>query len=264
LTWQRFLFNEDAQSALYNGSFTVARAAACVSAASFAPQAVARESLAVAFGASLATSLQIADTLPLPTELAGTTVKVKDSVGIERLAPLFFVSSGQINFQIPPGTVEGTATVTIQSGDGALSIGTIQIARTSPGIFAANSNGQGVAAAQVFRLKADGSQSFEPVARFDSSLSRFVPLPIDLGPSTDQLFLVLFGTGIRFRTDLSTVTTTIGGMNAATLFAGPAPGFIGLDQVNLPISRSLAGRGEVNVVLMVDGKTANTVTIAIK
>jgi uncharacterized protein (TIGR03437 family) len=48
------------------------------------------------------------------------------------------------------------------------------------------------------------------------------------------------------------------------LFADPAPGFIGLDQVNLPIPRSLAGRGEVDVVVTVEGKVANTVKINIK
>ncbi|MGH9855169.1 MAG: hypothetical protein ACREBD_35500 [Blastocatellia bacterium] len=37
-----------------------------------------------------------------------------------------------------------------------------------------------------------------------------------------------------------------------------------MDQVNLRLPRGLAGRGEVNVVLTVDGKTANTVRINVK
>jgi len=39
---------------------------------------------------------------------------------------------------------------------------------------------------------------------------------------------------------------------------------VGLDQVNVLIPRSLIGRGEVDVVLTVDGKPANTVRVAIK
>ena len=37
------------------------------------------------------------------------------------------------------------------------------------------------------------------------------------------------------------------------------------DQVNVgPLPRSLAGKGESNLVLQVDGRTANTVTVNIK
>ncbi|MGH9938148.1 MAG: hypothetical protein ACREAM_18030, partial [Blastocatellia bacterium] len=121
--------------------------------------------------------------------------------------------------------------------------------------------GQGVAAAVVFRRRADGSESFELVAQFDQAQNRFVPIPIDLGPTTDQVFLIPFGTGLRFG---AAATATIGGVNSDVLFTGATPGFVGLDQANLRLSRSLIGRGEVDVVLVVDGKTANTVRIAIK
>jgi uncharacterized protein (TIGR03437 family) len=56
----------------------------------------------------------------------------------------------------------------------------------------------------------------------------------------------------------------IGGAASEVLYAGPADGYAGLDQVNLRIPRSLAGHGVVNVALMVDGKAANIVTIQIK
>jgi len=74
---------------------------------------------------------------------------------------------------------------------------------------------------------------------------------------------VLFGTGIRGRSDLSNVKVEVGGEAMQVLYAGPQSEFVGLDQVNLILSRSLIGRGEVNVVLTVDGKVANTVTITI-
>jgi uncharacterized protein (TIGR03437 family) len=80
-------------------------------------------------------------------------VRVKDSLGIGRLASLFFVSPGQINYQIPIGTVDGPATATIRAGNGGLSIATLQIGRTTPGVFTATSDGSWFAAAQVFRLR---------------------------------------------------------------------------------------------------------------
>ncbi|HKQ78679.1 MAG TPA: hypothetical protein VJ810_33585, partial [Blastocatellia bacterium] len=63
---------------------------------------------------------------------------------------------------------------------------------------------------------------------------------------------------------LSAVSASIGGTNAQVLFAGAQGDFAGLDQTNIAIPRSLAGRGDVDLVFSVDGKTANTVTINIK
>jgi uncharacterized protein (TIGR03437 family) len=109
-----------------------------------------------------------------------------------------------------------------------------------------------------------GSQQFEPVARFDAAQNRFVAVPIDLGPATDQVFLILFCTGIRNRTSLPAVAGRVGKIDARALFAGAAPGFVGFDQVNLSLPRSLAGRGEVDVALSVDNRAANTVRISVR
>ncbi|MEP7340770.1 MAG: hypothetical protein ABI977_23775 [Acidobacteriota bacterium] len=237
---------------------------ASVSAASFAGTELTPEGITAAFGEKLATQTLSANDLPLPTQLAGTTVKVKDSGGMERSAPLFFVAPAQINYLIPSGTALGIATITVTSGDGTVSGGTATIAAVAPGLFTANASGQGVAAAVVLRVKENGAQSYEPVAQFDTAQNRFAPVPIDLGPETDQLFLILYGTGIRFRSSLATTSATIGGAISDVLYAGPVDGYAGLDQVNLHIPRSLAGHGVVNVALIVDGKTANTVTIQIK
>ncbi|MEO6727204.1 MAG: choice-of-anchor D domain-containing protein [Blastocatellia bacterium] len=235
-----------------------------VSAASFlGTNTGAAEQIVAFFGSNLATGTQVASTIPLPTTLLGTTVKVRDNAGTERLAPLFFVSSGQINALIPIGTVNDAGQITITSGDGKIAVGTIQIASVSPGLFTANANGVGVPAATVFRLKAGGAQSFEALSRVDGQ-NGSVPIPIDLGVATDQVFLILNGTGIRGRTSLSAVTATIGGTSAPVSFAGVQGDFVGLDQINVGIPRSLIGRGDVDVVLTVDGKITNTVKVNIK
>jgi len=75
-----------------------------VSAASFSGTTLASEAIVAAFGQSLATRLETAVSLPLPTSLAGTVVRVRDSAGTQRDAPLFFVSPTQVNYQIPAGT----------------------------------------------------------------------------------------------------------------------------------------------------------------
>jgi uncharacterized protein (TIGR03437 family) len=243
---------------------TTARAATTVSAANFSASSITSEAIVAAFGTGLATRTESATALPLPTTLAGTRVTVRDNTGVERLAPLFFVSSQQANFQIPPGTATGAATITITSGDGSVSSGAVQIANVAPSLFAANANGRDVAAGAALRVRADNSRENVAINRFDPAQNRFVSVPIDLGPSTDQLFLTLYGTGIRFRSSLSGVSATIGGVNSEVLFAGPQGSFVGLDQVNLRIPRTLAGRGEVDVVLTADGKTANALKANIK
>ncbi len=60
------------------------------------------------------------------------------------------------------------------------------------------------------------------------------------------------------------MTASIGGVPAPVTFADAAPGFVGLDQANLLIPRSLVGRGDVDLVFTVDGKTANILRINIK
>ncbi len=245
-------------------SFTVGSSLSSVSAASFGGAQLAPESIVAAFGTGLATQTLAATVVPLPTILAGTTVTVRGSSGAERFAPLFFVSRDQVNYLVPAGTADGAATVTVTSGDGKLSIGAAQVVSVAPGLFAANANGQGVAAAVALRVRGE-SQIYEPVAQFDTASGRFVTAPIDLGPVGEQVFLVLYGSGIRNRSSLSTASCKIGGLDTSVLFAAAAEGFVGLDQVNVgPLPRSLAGLGEVDVVLIVDGKMANPVQISVK
>jgi hypothetical protein len=71
-----------------------------------------------------------------------------------------------------------------------------------------------LAAADALRVRADGSQSFESIARFDATQNQFVATPLDLGPETDRVFLLLFGTGIRFRSAPPAVGLKIGGGRA--------------------------------------------------
>ncbi len=241
----------------------LAQAATSVSAASYRGERIAPEEIVAVFGVGLATATQIATTLPLPTTLAGTTIKVRDSANVERHAPLFFVAPTQINYLIPAGTAAGAATVLITSGDGTVSGSVVEVANVAPGIFTADASGRGLPAASALIFKADGAQSSQPVARFDTIASRFVAVPIDVGAAGDRVFLSLFGTGVRQRSSLENVRAIIGGVEAPVLYAGEQGGFAGLDQINLEIPRSLAGSGVVDVVLIVDGAIANVVQISI-
>lgn len=252
------------RGAILSFNTPVAQPATSVSAASYNAAALSPESIAAVFGGSLATRVEVANTVPLPTSLAGTSVKFRDSAGKESLAQLFFVSPGQVNYLVPADLAAGTVLTIITSENGIISAGTTQIDTIAPGLFSANADGQGVAAAYILRVKADGTQIVEPVAQFDQTAKRFVAVPIDPGPVSDQLFLVVFGTGLRGRNDISSVRAQVGGIDVEILYAGPQGSFVGLDQVNLSLPRSLAGKGEVQVQLSVQGKPTNTLTIRMK
>ncbi|HKE06070.1 MAG TPA: hypothetical protein VKE91_18610 [Blastocatellia bacterium] len=234
-----------------------------VLATNFRGTTLAADSIVAAFGAAMATTVQSAPSTPLPTEMAGTSVIVKDSSGVERPAPLFFISPSQVNYLIPPGTKNGEALVTVFNGYGSSSSGKVQIANVSPGLFSANASGQGIAAAVVYRIKANGTWRYEPVAEFNRELNQFVALPIDLGAPDDQVFLILFGSGLRGRSALSAVTATVGGTSSAVSYAG-LQGLAGVDQINLLLPASLAGRHDVDVKINVDGLSANTVKVNVK
>jgi uncharacterized protein (TIGR03437 family) len=85
-----------------------------------------------------------------------------------------------------------------------------------------------------------------------------------LGPASDQVFLILFGTGIRHRSGLEAVKSKVGEIDAPVVFAGAQGAFIGLDQVNLLLPRSLAGRSKVNVSLVADNQPGNSVKVSFK
>ncbi len=238
--------------------------ATSVSAASYSPSAIAPESIATAFGEGFGLETDSAKSLPLPSELGGVKIFVTDSNKVERIAPLYFVSPYQINYQIPEGTGEGDAKVVIAYNGEVISTGTMAVSAMAPALFTANSDGQGVPAAYVTRVKSDNSQVTEAVAQYDAAQKKFMPAPINLGPPEEQVFLTLFGSGIRNRYALSSVSAKIAGVDAEVLYAGPQGFYVGVDQVNVRVPRAALVNGEVDLIVSVDGKKANTVRVSVR
>jgi uncharacterized protein (TIGR03437 family) len=244
---------------------------ASVSAADYRTvNAHAPEAIASLFGTGLATMQAAAVSKPLPTTLGGTTVTIKDSKGVERAAPLFFVDRTQVNYQVPEGTATGWAFITTKSGDGTLSYATANIVSAAFSLFTADATGTGVPAAYIQRVRANGSQSIEPIAQFDAATRKWNPLPIDLGPESDAVFLVLFGTGIRGSDATQAPVVCYFKVGATTFipmvadYAGKQNDFVGVDQINVRLPRSLIGRGEISVYVTGSGGTfSNTVLIRV-
>ena len=237
-----------------------------VSAASFLPGAAPAAIMSL-FGENLAGATEVANEVPLPTSLAGTTVRVTSEPVIGQgipqiirgtLAPLFFASPGQINFLMPPLQL-GPARVTVTTPNGSSSA-RIEIERVAPALFSADASGSGVAAALFLKVAADGTRTEGLI--FDPDTLEAVP--INLGSEEDEFFLLLFGTGIRGFT--SAATATVGGVAAPVLGAVPQGEFEGVDQVNLgplnlegAVGLGNAGGTAFTIILTVDGRQTNPV-----
>ncbi|MCX6609125.1 MAG: YHYH protein [Acidobacteria bacterium] len=211
------------------GGGAVATTFSNVSSASYEPGPLTAGSLVTAtslFGAVLATGTEATSTAVWPTTLAGATVTVKDSAGTSRLAELLYASPGQINYRVPAESAIGYATVVVAAG-GKSYTSNINIAAVYPNLFIANA--EEAAAGQVLRSGLD-------------------------------TYLVLYGSG---RGSATTATATVGGVAAMVEYAGPQGTFAGLDQYNILVPRSLAGRGKSEVVLTVGGRITNTVNVII-
>lgn len=92
----------------------------------------------------------------------------------------------------------------------------------------------------------DGTQTIEQV--YTVTGGAIVATPVGLGSSTDKPYLFLFVTGFE-AAGTAGVTVTIGGTNASVTFAGSQGGFAGLDQANVQLPSSLAGKGNVPIQL---------------
>jgi uncharacterized protein (TIGR03437 family) len=198
--------------------------------------------------------------LPLPTTLQGAQVQLTDSAGNVSLAPLLYVSPGQIDYQVPSGVAAGVVTATVLNGTATVAAGLLEVQSIAPTIFSANATGQGVAAAQIQRVHADGTYDYEDVAVYDAGSGQYVAAPIAF--NGDSLYLILYGTGFDGASGKNGATVAIAGTSTTVLFSGPQGQFAGLDQIDAQLPVSLAGAGQVTVTVTVDGATANAVTIA--
>jgi len=238
-----------------NASAPVVFSGGLVNAASFAPGApLPPGGMVSVFGGNIATSSGGASTVPLPLTLGGASVSIG---GIS--APLFYSSGGQINAQIPFELPVNSRPQVVVNQGGALTVPEgITVAPTAPGIFAKNQQGSGQGAilnTQFVLVDASAPAAAGDVVQvFATGLGATNP-PVASGaaaPGAPPLAQVV-----------ATVTATIGGQPAQVQFAGLAPTYVGLYQVNVQIPGGLPP-GTATLVLSAGRTTSNTVTLVLK
>ncbi len=239
-------FNETALPAIPAGS--------AVEGASFAAIPLAPGTITSLFGTGLAGFTASALGVPLPYTLPSTSGASVTVIGSKAplSAPLFFVSPGQINFQLPFEVTDPTVNLVVNTGGVTSAPLLLNIASTSPGIFIVNqSTSQGAilhSATYALVSAANPAKVGEVVLIYCTGLGAVNPTLASgtATPSNGTLY------------NAATVpTVSIGGSNAVVSFAGLAPGFVGLYQVNAVVPSITAG-ASVPVILTAGGVTSNT------
>jgi len=232
-----------------------------INAASFVPGlALTPGSLVAIYGSNLGVGLISATAIPLPMTLGGATVTFN---GIS--APLLFVSSGQINAQVPWNLSAGTASLVVNSYGSAALTQTVQIGPFSPGIFTLNyGTGQTIAinldgtvaaaAGSVAGLTTHPAAVGDTVVILATGLGAVTPTVADGSDSSDTL-----------RTTVTTPVVLIGGVAAAVGFSGLSPDFVGVNQLNVTVPAGVASGNAVPLQIKVGGITTSALaTLAIR
>jgi uncharacterized protein (TIGR03437 family) len=211
---------------------------------------VSPDGIATLFGHNLASTTASTSGSSLPTTLGGVNVTIGGLA-----AGLSYVSPSQINLVLPSGVPAPASELLFSYNNGTLAAsGAALIQTVAPGLFSANGSGSGLAAGDWQRYSSSGQ------LLASNSLS----VPINFGNPTDQVYLILYGTGIRHAGSTSAVSVTVGGQAGQVTYAGAQGSYEGLDQVNILLPHSLAGSGSVPVALTAAGVAANTVTVDIQ
>lgn len=207
------------------------------------PLSVAPGMIVAVYGNSLAAETATAATIPLPLQLSDAQVLTGGTP-----MPLFYTSSSQINVLIPE-SASGLMRLGVRNGSGSHAINVL-VERVAPSIFSQDQSGTGAAAA----INANTGTLVTPHR------------PVHVGEYI-ELFLTGLGTttahnGLEYADQQPTVT--ISGQDCRVTFAGRAPGYLGLDQINCVVPPGLSGDDSAPLAVTSGGHTSNTVTIAIQ
>ncbi len=204
------------------------------------PYNVAPGAFVSIYGTSLAGSTMTADAPNYPIALGDVRVTVNGAA-----LPIQYISPGQLNV-IWPDATPGATKLTVVTGSGSFTTNVI-VQPAVPSVFTLG----GMTAAA---LNAISGTVVSPTA------------PLRAG--VDVVALYLTGLGATTRSgnlDYAAIQpgVTIGGQACKVSYAGRAPGFPALDQINCSVPAGVSGTA-VPVVVTSNGRTANTVTLNIQ
>jgi uncharacterized protein (TIGR03437 family) len=235
---------------LLTPNFPAINSGGVANAASYATK-LAPGMLATVFGTGFGTAtVQTSATANWPTSLGGVGVLVN---GVA--APVYYVTPGQIDFQVPWGTpVTGTVSVAVTLNGGSSNLVNVAVGTAAPGLFVLAS-GQAAVENPDYSIN-DPSNPAKVGTTIFAYLTGSGPVsPAATNGVPAPLSSLVYAT--------ASYSATIGGLPATVSFAGLAPGFIGLVQMNIVVPATLAP-GSYLLSVTIDGQTSNAAPITVK
>jgi uncharacterized protein (TIGR03437 family) len=199
---------------------------------------------ATVYGPTLADRERYAPPGPLPTRLGNLSIRITDSHGVARLAPLLYAAAGwaHINFIVPADAAPGPAEIAVVRSDGTRAVAKAILGRVAPGLASASLDGRGIAKAWT---------SERPAWKCAPDCE---PLPLHAGTK-----IRLEGTGFRSAASLRVM---VGDRDARVVSFGPIPGVPGKDRLTIELPEVPAG--ETDVLIWADGVLSNIVRVWIE
>lgn len=225
-----------------------------VNGASFAPPGtpIAPGQFVSLFGTGLGPAQAAIASAPFPTALSGVSVTIQG-----RSAPIFFVSATQLSVLVPFATSGNTAEIIVRNAGVESNRVSVPVARTSPGIYSQPQNGIGAGAIlrqnNTLLTAANAARRGETIQIYLTGLGALNP-PLSDGvaaPTTTLSFVV------------ENVNVYIGGIRATVSFAGAAPGFAGLYQLNVIVPNNAPSGSAVPVAVETPTSFHDMVDVAI-
>ena len=228
--------------------------------ASFAPGYVAPGTMVSIFGSNFtdSTSTLLAQSLPLPTNLGGTSVTISGEP-----VPLFFVTAGQIGAILPFDLVVNTAVPIVVTRNNAVSLPqVVSMISSRPGVFTQTGDGTGVGLIVI--AHSDGSQVLAGNGTAATAGDVLVIYCTGLGDVNPRAIAGDPAPVSPLAQAIDPVTVAISGVNVPVFFAGPTPNFAGLYQVNATVPAGIAPNSAAPLVVTQGGRPGATVTIPMK
>ena len=200
------------------------------------------------YGTNLASATETANVVPWPTSLRGVQVTVNGQA-----VPVYFVSAGQINGQVPFEIAPGEVDVVVTLNDVAGTVRKAMVQATAPGVLqnpvnravVQNSNGSVNASNNPARAGEAVTVYLTGIGMLDNAVTTGAAAP-----------------GDPLSRAIASATVKIGGVDAQVLFVGLTPGFVGLAQANVIVPQ--LGAGEYPLEITVGGVASNRPVITVR
>jgi uncharacterized protein (TIGR03437 family) len=221
---------------------------------------IARGGAAAAYGPTMADRDAKARPGTLPLKLANISVRVTDSQGVARMAPLLYTGAGWsfLSFIMPAASATGLAKIEVLRSDGSRAVGKAVVADVASGLYAAAMDGRGAANAWFSQRSRKGITNERPSFECSPPGCSTVPIPLSREAATT---LRMEGVGFRWARSSSLFRVSAGDVDLPLVSFGPSPGNPGRDQLTVRLPDQLIGRGEIDMFMSVDGLISNIVRI---